>query len=566
MVKGESGKHKEVKGVKVGQVLLGSLSPGPQSQENVTHAAETITTSNELDLLFSLMFDELLNGTTPVVSKSPVVHAADALDQRQQHNITPSTSTTVAADTPPLKNPNNTSKGYNQKEGIDFEESFAPVARLEAVWLFVAYVAHKSFPPDGFIDPHHPDKVYHLRKALYELKQAPRAWYDELSNFLVSKGFSKGSIDPTLFITKKGEDILLVQIYVNDIIFGSTNPKLSKKFEKLMHVKFEMSMMGELKFFLEIQIHQSPRGIFINQAKYAQEILKKHADLFTKALPEDRFKYLVRRLGMRCLTPEELEGNWDRREQLSDGWEERLTAIEALESIQERADHSHKWHDGESDRKTLNNNSNSLSTITDKLKNLNHDMNDLRKNVHKIYQRSNKEFRYEEVKSMRAWETKQDNQRSMQCPKGIVENVLVKSHKFIFPVKFIILDIIEDDKVPIILERPMLATTHAILDVFGGKISLEVGKEQIIFNVNEGATPITVSPICVIKDFDDNDLLPDYEDPGAIPLSLNKSPGGNWGPVREFQDSNDNFGIGIDDFVAIDDLWDDLDPGALTNE
>ncbi|GKB22152.1 retrovirus-related pol polyprotein from transposon TNT 1-94 [Tanacetum coccineum] len=250
---------------------------------------------------------------------------------------------------------------------------------------------------------------------------------------MVSNGFSKGSIDPTLFITKHEEDILLVQIYVDDIIFGSTNPKLSKRFEKLMHSKFDMSMMGELKFFLGIQIHQSPRGIFINQAKYAQEILKKHgmticdsigtpmatkhldadlsggdklvswsskkqnctsmssaeaeymslsaccahvlwlktqftyygfhfdkipmycdskaaiaiscnlvqhshtkhidvryhfikeqvekgivelffvgteyqlADLFTKALSEDRFKYLVRRLGMRCLTPDELE-------------------------------------------------------------------------------------------------------------------------------------------------------------------------------------------------------------------------------------------------------------------
>ncbi|GJR71267.1 retrovirus-related pol polyprotein from transposon TNT 1-94 [Tanacetum coccineum] len=190
-------------------------------------------------------------------------------------------------------------KGYNQREGIDFEESFAPVARLEVVQLFVAYAAHKSFPiyqmdvktaflngplkkkvyvnqPDGFIDPHHPDKVYHLKKALYGLKQAPRAWYDELSNFLISKGFSKGSIDPTMFITKKEEDILLVQIYVDDIIFGSTNPKLSKRFEKLMHSKFEMSMMRELKFFLGIQIHQSPRGTFINQAKFAQEILNKH--------------------------------------------------------------------------------------------------------------------------------------------------------------------------------------------------------------------------------------------------------------------------------------------------
>ncbi|GJW36533.1 retrovirus-related pol polyprotein from transposon TNT 1-94 [Tanacetum coccineum] len=190
-------------------------------------------------------------------------------------------------------------KGYAQEEGIDFEESFAPVDRLEAVRIFVAYAAHKSFPiyqmdvkteflnaplkeevyvaqPDGFVDPNHPDKVYRLRKALYGLKEAPRAWYDELLKFLISKGFTKGIIDPTLFMIKYGEDILLVQIYVDDIIFGSTNPKFSKRFEKLMHGRFEMSLMGEMKFFLGLQIHQSPRGIFINQAKYTLEILKKH--------------------------------------------------------------------------------------------------------------------------------------------------------------------------------------------------------------------------------------------------------------------------------------------------
>ncbi|GJW07239.1 retrovirus-related pol polyprotein from transposon TNT 1-94 [Tanacetum coccineum] len=160
--------------------------------------------------------------------------------------------------------------GYSQQEGIDIEESFASVARLEAVRLFIAYAAHKSFTiyqmdikttflygplkeevyvnqPDGFVDLYHPDKVYRLKKALYGLKQASRAWYDELSKFLISKGFSKGSIDLTLFITKHGEDILLMQIYVVDIIFGSMNPKLSKR--------IEMSIMGELKFFLGIQIH-----------------------------------------------------------------------------------------------------------------------------------------------------------------------------------------------------------------------------------------------------------------------------------------------------------------------
>ncbi|GJS85200.1 retrovirus-related pol polyprotein from transposon TNT 1-94 [Tanacetum coccineum] len=130
--------------------------------------------------------------------------------------------------------------------------------------------------PDKFVDPDHPDKVYRLRKALYGLKQAPRAWYDELLKFLISKGFIKGIIDPTLFTIKYEDDILLVQIYIDNIIFGSTNPKFSKRFEKLMHGRFEMSLMGEMKFFLGLQIHQSPRGIFINQAKYTLEILKKH--------------------------------------------------------------------------------------------------------------------------------------------------------------------------------------------------------------------------------------------------------------------------------------------------
>ncbi|GJZ53110.1 retrovirus-related pol polyprotein from transposon TNT 1-94 [Tanacetum coccineum] len=282
------------------------------------HVTETVTTSNELDLLFNLMFDELLNGTTQVVSKSSTVNVDDAPDKHQKQNTTPSTSTNISVDTPSLiiqTTPETTNQaptqaptvttienlnqaetnienaqveedefinifstpletdsemcmftltvsqtepknikeamadsawietiqeelhqfdrldGYGQKEGIDFEESFAPVARLEAVRLFVAYAAHKSFPvyqmdvktaflygplkeevyvnqPNGFVDPYHPDQVYRLKKALYGLKQAPRAWYDELSNFL---------------------------------------------------------------------IHQSPRGNYINQDKYAQEILKKHS-------------------------------------------------------------------------------------------------------------------------------------------------------------------------------------------------------------------------------------------------------------------------------------------------
>ena len=138
------------------------------------------------------------------------------------------------------------SKGYNQEEGIEFDESFAPIARIEAIRLFLAYATHKSFTvyqmdvkmaflygeleeevyvsqTKGFIDPDHPDDVYVLYKAVYGLKQAPRAWYKVLSEYLLKHKFVKGSIDPTLFIRRKGDEIMLVQIYVDDIIFGSTN-------------------------------------------------------------------------------------------------------------------------------------------------------------------------------------------------------------------------------------------------------------------------------------------------------------------------------------------------------
>nr|GEV31039.1 retrovirus-related Pol polyprotein from transposon TNT 1-94 [Tanacetum cinerariifolium] len=160
--------------------------------------------------------------------------------------------------------------GYAQEEGIDFEESFAPVVRLEAVQIFIAYAAYKSFPiyqmdvktaflngplkkevyvaqPDGFVDPDHPEKVYRLRKSLYGLNQAPRAWYDELSKFLTSKDADHARC-----------------------------------------IDSHKSTSGGIQFLGDKTEYQL-------------------ADMFTKALPEDRFKYLVRRIGMRCLTPAELK-------------------------------------------------------------------------------------------------------------------------------------------------------------------------------------------------------------------------------------------------------------------
>ncbi|GJV90194.1 retrovirus-related pol polyprotein from transposon TNT 1-94 [Tanacetum coccineum] len=190
-------------------------------------------------------------------------------------------------------------RGYRQEEGIDFEESFAPIARLEAIRIFLAFATHMNIviyqmdvktaflngnlreevyvsQPDGFVDPDKPNYVYKLKKALYGLKQAPRAWYDMLSSFLISNDFSKGSVDPTLFIRREGKELLLVQIYVDDIIFAASTPELCDLFAKIMCSKFKMSMMGKISFFLGLQISQSPRGIFINQSKYALESLKKY--------------------------------------------------------------------------------------------------------------------------------------------------------------------------------------------------------------------------------------------------------------------------------------------------
>ncbi|KAJ9546944.1 hypothetical protein OSB04_019487 [Centaurea solstitialis] len=189
-------------------------------------------------------------------------------------------------------------KGYSQQEGIDYDETFAPVARIEAIRIFLAYAAHKNIKvfqmdvksaflngvlheevyieqPEGFVDPDFPDHVCILDKALYGLKQAPRAWYETLTNHLLSKGFKRGTIDTTLFLKKEGDDLLLVQIYVDDILFGSTNPELCTNFSKIMETEFEMSMIGELNFFLGIQVKQNPDGIFINQSKYIKDMLKK---------------------------------------------------------------------------------------------------------------------------------------------------------------------------------------------------------------------------------------------------------------------------------------------------
>jgi hypothetical protein len=172
------------------------------------------------------------------------------------------------------------------------------VARLEAIRILLAFATHHNFKlhqmdvksaflngpiseevyveqPPGFADPKFPNHVYKLHKALYGLKQAPRAWYECLKEFLLKKGFEIGKADPTLFTRKQGNDLFVCQIYVDNIIFGSTNQSWVDEFSRIMTKRFEMSMMGELKFFLGFQIKQLKDGTFISQTKYTNDMLKK---------------------------------------------------------------------------------------------------------------------------------------------------------------------------------------------------------------------------------------------------------------------------------------------------
>jgi hypothetical protein len=189
-------------------------------------------------------------------------------------------------------------KGYSQVEGLDFGETYAPVARLESIRILLAYATYHGFKlyqmdvksvflngsikeevyveqPPGFKDSEYPNHVYKLSKALYGLKQAPRAWYECLRYFLITNGFKVGKVDPTLFTKTIAKYLFVCQIYVDDIIFGSTNKSTCEEFSRIMIKKFEMSMMGELKNFLGFQVKQLQEGTFISQTKYIQDILNK---------------------------------------------------------------------------------------------------------------------------------------------------------------------------------------------------------------------------------------------------------------------------------------------------
>jgi hypothetical protein len=190
-------------------------------------------------------------------------------------------------------------QSFTQVEGLDFGETYAPVVRLESIRILISYATNHDFnlyqmdiksafltgplqelvvyveQPLGFDDPKKPNHVFLLHKALYGLKQSPRAWYDCLKDFLLKNGFEIGKADSTLFTRKVDNELFVCHIHVDDIIFGSTDEKFCEEFSRVMKNRFELFMMGELKFFLGFQVKQLREGTFLCYTKYTQYMLKK---------------------------------------------------------------------------------------------------------------------------------------------------------------------------------------------------------------------------------------------------------------------------------------------------
>ncbi|GJY11393.1 retrovirus-related pol polyprotein from transposon TNT 1-94 [Tanacetum coccineum] len=237
----------------------------------------------------TLMFDKYFNPPPSVVSPVLVVVAPEPADpigtpfltSIDQDAPSPSTSQT-SQESQSLDIPSSVEEQFQNIEvthidndpffGVPIPEpNFEECSLMDIIPTNMSTLVNQAGP-----DQDNPNHVYKLKKALYGLKQAPRAWYDLLSSFLLSQNFSKDTVNPTLFTQKEGKDILLVQIYVDDTIFASTGPSLCETFSEIMCSKFKMSMMGKMSSFIGLQISQSPRGIFLNQSKYALKIIKKY--------------------------------------------------------------------------------------------------------------------------------------------------------------------------------------------------------------------------------------------------------------------------------------------------
>lgn len=189
-------------------------------------------------------------------------------------------------------------KGYAQEEGIDYDEVFAPVARWDTIRILLAVSAQRGWKvyqldvksaflygelkevvyvdqPEGFVKKGEEDKVYRLKKALYGLKQAPRAWFSRIEGYFKQAGFNRSSHDHTLFIKREGERQIMVSIYVDDLIFAGNDDSLLEEFKQSMKQEFEMTDLGLMRFFLGVEVRQTPDGIHLCQKKYAMEVLER---------------------------------------------------------------------------------------------------------------------------------------------------------------------------------------------------------------------------------------------------------------------------------------------------
>nr|GEU96454.1 retrovirus-related Pol polyprotein from transposon TNT 1-94 [Tanacetum cinerariifolium] len=320
--------------------------PVRQRQDVSSLVDAHVPSQQELDILFGHLYEEFFNAGSNPQDKQPsmniqptsapstptYVHAEENNDDQAEDEHVPDDEFINPFCAPALKvtkfSSHNIAKGYAQEEGIDFEESFAPVARLEAVRIFITYATHKSFlicqmdvktaflngllkeevcvtQPNGFVDPDHPEKVYRLMKALYGLKQAPKAWYDELSKFLTSKGFTKEA-EYMVLSTSCGQ-VIWMRTQLQDYGFNYNKIPLYRDSQSAIAISCNPVQHSRTKnihtwyHFIKEQVENGIIELYFVRTEYQL------ADMFTKALPKDRFKYLVRRISMRCLTPEELE-------------------------------------------------------------------------------------------------------------------------------------------------------------------------------------------------------------------------------------------------------------------
>ncbi|GJZ65770.1 retrovirus-related pol polyprotein from transposon TNT 1-94 [Tanacetum coccineum] len=248
-----------------------NLEPGMNyaNFNDSSEASQSVPSTSYLDNLFGPMYEEYYVSSSQEVTDNSTANTLD------NDHTSSSSSIVVEQDGAP--------QIVSFSEDHVVTEPNSPVLNevadefvQEDVTDFDGNTFHNAPQTPEFGYPDFPNHIYHLKKALYGLKQAPRAWYDKLSSFLIEHLFTKGIVDPTLFTRRHRDDILIVQIYVDDIIFGSTKLVFSNRFKKLMKDNFEMSMIGEMKFFLRLQVHQSPRGIFISQSHHTMDILKKH--------------------------------------------------------------------------------------------------------------------------------------------------------------------------------------------------------------------------------------------------------------------------------------------------